>query len=109
MGERAPDWVQFLALSLFILLALSLRASFTLSPDTCSYDNFCNSISVEEIGFTVHLILFLFFPENSAAWPFSLTLCGYFWFCISKALRLNVFPFGLLATGRILFVLFNPN
>lgn len=71
MGERAPDWLQLLALSLFILLALSLGASFTLSPDTCSYDNFCNSVSVEEIGFTVHLILFLFFfPENSAARSF---------------------------------------
>lgn len=61
VGERAPGWVQFLALSLFILLALSLRASFTLSPDTCSYDNFCNSISMEEIGFTVHLIFLSFF------------------------------------------------
>lgn len=55
--ERVPGWVQFLALSLLILLALSLRASFTLSPDTCSY-NFCNSISVEEIGFTVNFISF---------------------------------------------------
>lgn len=54
-----------LAQSLFVLFALSLRASFVPSPDTCSYDNFYNCISLEEIGFTVHLILFLFSRELS--------------------------------------------
>lgn len=81
-----------LAQSLFILFALSLRASFTPSPDTRSYDNFCNSISMEEVGFTVHSILFLFFPENLAACSLSLTLCGHI-FLSFQGIETRYFPF----------------
>lgn len=100
-GRKSTRLYSVLGTELVYPVSLSLRASFTLSLDTCSYNNFCNSISEEEIGFTVHLISLFFFPENSAAWSFSLTLCGYFWFCFSRALRLNVFPFCLFAISSI--------